>query len=186
MTNKNKEIEVTILCEDIAHERFITQYLIKCGFDKDKIKDFDNPKGRKINNNNDFILKHYASVVKSYRSKNFQNRAVVVMIDADERSIDERIRELNIALDKEKGKLNQDLRLPKEKIAIFVPARNIETLLVSVTGKMPVPQGVNEENLVQIRYLRSASLVPKAIARYPIITLQISHISHILQISHIL
>ncbi|NEQ67885.1 MAG: hypothetical protein F6K21_20750 [Symploca sp. SIO2D2] len=43
MTNKNKEIEVTILCEDIAHERFIRQYLLCCGFENRKIKYFGNP-----------------------------------------------------------------------------------------------------------------------------------------------
>jgi hypothetical protein len=127
MTSKESKPEVVILCEDITHERFIRQYLICCGFEDRRIKDFGNPKGRKVNNNNDFVLKHYASLVKSYRSKNFQNRAVVVMIDADNSSINDRILSLNIALDEEEGKLNRDPRLPNEKIAIFVPARNIET-----------------------------------------------------------
>lgn len=127
MTSNESKPEVVILCEDIAHERFIRQYLICCGFEDRRIKDFGNPKGRKINNNNDFVLKHYASLVKRYRSKNFQNRAVVVMIDADNNSINDTIRSLNIALDEEEGKLNRDPRLPNEKIAIFVPARNIET-----------------------------------------------------------
>ncbi|HAG84709.1 MAG TPA: hypothetical protein DCL61_27045 [Cyanobacteria bacterium UBA12227] len=127
MTNKSYKPEVIILCEDIAHERFIRQYLISCGFENRKIKDFGNPKGRKVNNNNDFVLKHYASLVKSYRSKNFQNRAIVVMTDADNKTINDIIRSLNIALDEQEGKLNRDLRLPNEKIAIFVPTRNIET-----------------------------------------------------------
>jgi hypothetical protein len=37
------------------------------------------------------------------------------------------MRSLHIALDETTGNLNQDPRLPDEKIAIFVPARNIET-----------------------------------------------------------
>ncbi len=32
-----------------------------------------------------------------------------------------------MALDREKGELNQDTRNPREKIAIFIPTRNIKT-----------------------------------------------------------
>lgn len=49
------------------------------------------------------------------------------MIDADEDSVNDKMRSLNIALDETAGNLNRDPRLPNEKIAIFVPARNIET-----------------------------------------------------------
>jgi len=127
MTSKDHKPEVVILCEDIAHERFIRQYLICCGFEDRKIKNFPNLKGRKVNNNNDFVIKHYAPLVKTYRRKNFQNRAIVVMIDADTNSINDILRSLHIALDEQEGRLNRDPRLPNEKIAIFVPARNIET-----------------------------------------------------------
>jgi len=77
MTSKDHKPEVVILCEDIAHERFIRQYLICCGFEDRKIRNFPNLKGRKVKNNNDFVIKHYAPLVKSYRRKNFQNRAIV-------------------------------------------------------------------------------------------------------------
>lgn len=46
MTSKDHKPEVVILCEDIAHERFIRQYLICCGFEDRKIKNFPNLKGR--------------------------------------------------------------------------------------------------------------------------------------------
>ena len=127
MTNKDDLPEVIILCEDIDQERFIREYLICRGLDDRKIKNFGNPKGRKINNNNALIVKHYPDLIKSYRSRNYRNIAVVVMIDADEDSLDDKMRCLNIALDETAGNLNQEPRLPNEKIAIFVPARNIET-----------------------------------------------------------
>jgi len=151
MTNKDQKPEVVILCEDIAHERFIRQYLICCGFDGRRIKDFGNPKGRKINNNNDFVLKHYASLVKSYRRKNFQNLAVVVMVDADESSIYDRIRALNVALNEEEGKLNKDLRFPEEKIAIFVPARNIETWFYYINYDKNCNENTDYKNYPEIR-----------------------------------
>ena len=120
--------KVTILCEDNTHERFIRQYLICRGFVDRDISPFPNLKGRKVNNNNDYVVKNYKKIVTSYRSrKNNQDLAVIVMIDADDKSIYERIKRFHKALDPEKGELNQDTRFPKEKIAIFIPARNIET-----------------------------------------------------------
>jgi len=127
MTTREDLPEVTILCEDIDQERFIREYLICRGLDDRKIKDFGNPKGRDIKNNNALILKHYPELIQSYRSRNYRNIAVVVMIDADEDSLDDRMRSLNIALDETAGNLNKDPRRPNEKVAIFVPARNIET-----------------------------------------------------------
>jgi len=128
MTSRDDLPEVTILCEDIDQERFIRQYLICRGLDDRKIKDFNNPKGRVIENNNASIVKYYPALMKSYRkTRKYRNIAVVVMIDADEDSLDDRMRSLNIALDETAGNLNRDPRLRDEKVAIFVPARNIET-----------------------------------------------------------
>ncbi|MFM9264631.1 hypothetical protein [Tychonema sp. BBK16] len=128
MTSRDDLPEVTILCEDIDQERFIREYLICCGLDDRKIIDFDNPKGRVIKNNNASIVKYYPALMKSYRrTRKYKNIAVVVMIDADEDSLDDRMRSLNIALDETAGNLNRDPRLRDEKVAIFVPARNIET-----------------------------------------------------------
>ncbi|NEQ76972.1 MAG: hypothetical protein F6K23_30535 [Okeania sp. SIO2C9] len=134
--------KVTILCEDIDQERFIRQYLICRGFLDRNIIPFPNTKGLKVENNNASILKHYPKILKSYRiKKKSQDIAVIVMIDADDKTIDERIRSLNIAVNKDEGERNKDMRLPNEKIAIFVPARNIETWFSYINGK-----DVNEED----------------------------------------
>lgn len=134
MTSRDDLPEVTILCEDIDQERFIREYLICRGLDDRKIRDFGNPKGRIINNNNALIVKHYPELIKTYRRHNFRNIAVVVMIDADEDSLHDKMRDFNIALDETSGNLNQDPRRPNEKVAIFVPARNIETWFQYIEG----------------------------------------------------
>lgn len=134
MTSKDDLPEVTILCEDIDQERFIREYLICRGLPDRQIKDFGNPKGRNIKNNNALIVKYYPNIIKSYRSRNYRNLAVVVMIDADEDTLDDKMLSLHIALDETAGNLNQDPRLPNEKIAIFVPARNIETWFYYING----------------------------------------------------
>jgi len=143
MTSRDDLPEVTILCEDIDQERFIREYLICRGLEDHKIKDFGNPKGREIKNNNASIIEHYPDIIKSYRKRRkYKNIAVVVMIDADKDSFYDRIRSLNIALDETAGNLNKDPRLPDEKVAIFVPARNIETWFYYIMEG----QGCNETN----------------------------------------
>lgn len=127
MTSRDDLPEVTILCEDIDQERFIREYLICRGLEDRKIKDYGNPKGRVIENNNALIVKHYPDLMKSHRRRKYRNLAVVVMIDADEDSLSDKMRSLHKALDEAAGNLNKDTRLPNEKVAIFAPARNIET-----------------------------------------------------------
>jgi hypothetical protein len=127
MTSREDLPEVTILCEDIDQERFIREYLICRGLDDRKIKDFGNPKGKTIKNNNALILKHYPDIIKSHRRRKYRNIAVVVMIDADEDSVSDKMRSLHKKIDEAAGNLNKDTRLPNEKVAIFVPARNMET-----------------------------------------------------------
>ena len=127
MTSRDNFPEVTILCEDIDQERFIRQYLICRGLEEHKIKDYGNPKGRDIKNNNALIVKYYPPLIKSHRTRKYRNLAVVVMIDADKDSLSDKMRSLHKKLDEAAGNLNKDTRLPNEKVAIFVPARNIET-----------------------------------------------------------
>jgi len=127
MTSRDDLPEVTILCEDIDQERFIREYLICRGLEEHKIKDYGNPKGRTVNNNNALIVEHYPALIKSHRRRKYRNIAVVVMIDADEDSVADKMRSLHKKLDEAAGNLNKDTRLPNEKVAIFVPARNIET-----------------------------------------------------------
>ena len=126
-TSRDNLPEVTILCEDIDQERFIREYLKCRGLEEHKIKDYGNPKGRDIKNNNALILKDYSALMKSYRTGKYRNIAVVVMIDADEDSVSDKMRSLHKKIDEAAGNLNKDTRLPNEKVAIFVPARNIET-----------------------------------------------------------
>jgi hypothetical protein len=137
----------TILCEDIDQDRFIRQYLICRGVHKRDINNYPKVQGKKIENNNASILQHYPELIKSYRSKKYQDLAIVIMIDADDRSVDDRIRSLNIALDESAGKLNRELRQPDEKIAIFVPARNIETWFSYINGNLDCNETTDYKDL---------------------------------------
>jgi hypothetical protein len=121
MSKKNDK-EIIILCEDLAHYLFIREYLIERGFNKDRIK--RDSRGY----NNASVINQYPKLIKAYRSqKNYKRLAIIVMIDADEKTISERLKEIHTALNQTDGELNRDTRLKDEEIAIFIPDRNIET-----------------------------------------------------------
>jgi hypothetical protein len=111
---------ITVLCEDKNQWDFICAYVKLLGADNRKIT-------RLPAHNNATVLRYYPSAVKSYRQYAAQNIILVVMIDADEKTIQERVREFDEKLDIEKYKLNQDTRFGNEKILLFVPIRNIES-----------------------------------------------------------
>ena len=60
--------------------------------------------------------------------------ALIIMIDGDDKTFHQRIRSFNKALDEREGELNKELRQQNEKIAIFVPTRNIETWFEYING----------------------------------------------------
>jgi hypothetical protein len=124
---------ITILCEDIAQHDFIYAYINLLGVkNKRKVTRLDA-------RNNASVLKHYPSAVKSHRQRCQENVALIVMIDADEKTIQEMLREFDKKLDIEKYKLNKNTRYDNEKILLFVPIRNIESWFhYIVTGNINV------------------------------------------------
>jgi hypothetical protein len=115
-----KDYRITVLCEDQPQFDFIRAYAKLLGANK--------PISRiSTAYNNDTVLKTYLDAVISHRKYANQNIILAVMIDADEKTIDERLRSFDKILDEEKYRLNQPTRLDGEKILIFVPIRNIES-----------------------------------------------------------
>ena len=117
IASRAKPPQVVILCEDITHYHFARKYF-QCRGCKQFIPKIC-PKGRR--SGEQYVREHYAQELKAYRSQmNHLNIALVVVIDADMNSIEERIK----SLDEQNP---QNPRSDIEKIAIFVPKRNIET-----------------------------------------------------------
>jgi len=110
---------ITVLCEDIAQYDFICAYA--------KLLGADNKITKLSAYNNDTVLKLYSKAVSSYRKYATQNIILVAMIDADEKTVNERLRSFDRVLDEEKYRLNQPTRLDSEKILLFAPIRNIES-----------------------------------------------------------
>ncbi|RKZ86214.1 MAG: hypothetical protein DRR19_15260 [Candidatus Parabeggiatoa sp. nov. 1] len=147
MTTSHHKPQVVILCEDVMHYHFARRYFQCRGFTRFIPKVC--PKGR--SSGEQYVREHYAQEVKAYRSKeNYLNIVLVVIIDADKNRIDERISSLNES--QQMVELNQHSRSDSEKIAIFVPARNIETWIHYLNGN-----DYNEEESYKSLYSKGTS-----------------------------
>ncbi|WP_251958688.1 hypothetical protein [Nostoc commune] len=126
------------MCEDLQQQVFAYHFLKKRGFNINPknvtIRTFSAGKGA----GEQFVRKHYAAEVKEYRRKNYRSGMLVVLIDADTATVKATLKELDNALIKN----SQELRKADEKIAIFVPKRNIETWIHYLrTGKVVEEEG---------------------------------------------
>lgn len=123
-----KGYRITVLCEDKAQFDFIRAYAKLLGADKSVNR-------LSAAYNNATVLETYPEAAVSYRKSPTQNIVLAVMIDADEKTVEERLRSFDRALDEKKYRLNQSTRLDSEKILIFSPIRNIESWFYYIDTK---------------------------------------------------
>ncbi len=122
-------VQIVILCEDLQQQVFAYHFLKKRGFNINpkNLTIRTSPKGKGAGEQ--FVRKRYAAEVKEYRRKNYRSGMLVVLIDADTETVKATLKDLDNALIEN----SQELRKPDEKIAIFVPKRNIETWIHYLT-----------------------------------------------------
>lgn len=119
---RSRRTRLTILCEDLQHDYFVRHYFLDRGFRPHEIRIVRSSQGRGAGEQ--FVREHFPAEVQAYRQKaSHQSVALVVVIDADTQSVAQRINSLNQAL-RQNG---QAERQPNDRIALFVPKRNIET-----------------------------------------------------------
>ncbi len=122
--------EVAVLCEDLQQYTFVYHFLIGCGVHPRRIRKVPYPIGE--GSAEQFVRQQYPVEVKTYRSKrNHLQIGLVVMIDADARSVQDHFEELDEAL----TQARQDKRQPGERIGIFIPKRAIETWIYYLQGR---------------------------------------------------
>ncbi len=117
-----RQTQFVILCEDTQQEVCVRHFLLKRGVPRRKIRVEKNPAGRGAGEQ--FVRGTYPDEVKAHRRRTaYQTVALIAVIDADTRTVEERMRWLDKMLVDDA----QSKRAPVEKIALLVPKRNIET-----------------------------------------------------------
>lgn len=124
-----RHADIVILAEDTAHLNFIRHYLKECNYNPRKIRPIRVPHGTGAGDQ--FVLEQYGDEVTAYRSKaNYLSVSLVVLVDADHHSVEDRLAQLAECLER----LGAAGRGDAERIALLVPKRNIHTWIVFLAG----------------------------------------------------
>jgi len=144
-----RRVQLVILCEDIQHRAFAKGLFEARGFRN--IRFLPIPEGRGAATQ--YVFKHYPNRVKAYRILAHRHHcchALAVFIDADNRSVENRLMELD-----EQLQLNDlEKRQSKDKIALFVPKMHIETWLMYLIQRLVDSKNVDEETPYKNDYKR--------------------------------
>jgi hypothetical protein len=129
-----RRVRLVILCEDRQQEVFARKFFLSRGFHHRELEFKTAPGGK--GSAEQFVREQYPLEVKTYRRKSTYLSSILlaVIIDADVYTVEQRINQLEIT--------SEQQRLPHEKIAIFVPKRNIETWIHYLMG-----ESVDEESV---------------------------------------
>ena len=137
----SKPTSVILLCEDKRTAVFVRSYLKERGVSHG-IRIHSNPSGSGF----DWVLDQYPIEVNAYRQNKGRLKIwLIVVIDADNKSVGARLNQLDTKLGQAENARLLDLRIEDESIARLVPRRNIETWILVLTGT-PANEEENYKN----------------------------------------
>jgi hypothetical protein len=121
---------VVVLAEDRRQQNLVFRYLAKLGHSRHDTRFEPLPAGKGAGEQ--WVRLHYAKNVSGYRARAAKARtALVVIIDADTGSVNERSGQLRNAL----TEAGSNPRRPDERICHLIPKRNIETWILCLSGR---------------------------------------------------
>lgn len=120
--------KISLLCEDLQQACFVRRFLLNRGWSRYDIRESRTG----IGSGEQRVRKEYPQMLKAYRSKaNHLHNGLIVAIDADTNSVDDRIRSLDAACKAEDVPTRQN----GERVMYVVSKRNIETWLAYLRGE---------------------------------------------------
>ena len=124
-------VRLVVLCEDDEHRRFASYAFRGLGRHYRTLRTITCPAGR--GSAESWVRKRYAEEVAAHRRKASSQHglALVVVIDADKQTVDERHEQLAAALEHS----GSERRGAAERIVIWVPKRHIETWVAYLSGR---------------------------------------------------
>jgi hypothetical protein len=112
--------------EDIRHQQFVWRYLRRCGLEQHAMRLVPYPAGE--GSGEQWVREQFAIEVKAYRRRRAHaETALIVIIDADDLSVQERLAQLDQNIEEAQS---VRIRLDAEQIARLVPKRNVETWIL--------------------------------------------------------
>lgn len=143
---------IIVLLEDGRQEMLIYRYLIDCGLNGNEITFDRSPSGE--GSAESWVRKRFVVNTKAYRRRRARARtALIVMIDADAHTVQDRLNQLDQALTHSE----QQTIVETEEIARLVPRRNVETWILCLNQ-----QAVDEETDYKRMRNNWSELIPPA------------------------
>lgn len=131
-----RRVQIVILCEDSQHEAFIRRFLTGLGWNNRAFRIEKSPSA--VGSAEQYVKGRFPKELLAYRErKNKAASALIVMLDADNKRVQERINELESSCQS----TGIEFRTPDEAVAIGIPKRNIETWIHYLNGNQ-----VNEQD----------------------------------------
>lgn len=134
-----RRVKIVLLCEDSQHEAFTRRFLKGMGWNMRELRVEKNPSAS--GSAEQWMREKFLNELKVYRQRRQRAAsALIAMIDADTKSVNDRIDEFEAVCNA--GEV--PFRTDDEAVAIAVPKRNIETWIHHCNG-----EHVNEEDAYQ-------------------------------------
>jgi hypothetical protein len=148
----SRRVQVVVVCEGFQDYWFAYRCLVACGWRPDQITPKTSPPGK--GSAFTFVLNSYPAEVIANRQGKRKERALLVLIDADTQP--EGRREADLA-----GRLksaNQKPRGARERIALWVPRRQLETWVYFLAhGHADEETNYKDEHMVNDREYKPAA-----------------------------
>jgi hypothetical protein len=126
----SKPSQVIVLVEDNRHQQFVLRYLRRCGLEQHTMRFVSYPDG--AGSGEHWVRERFAVEVEACRRRRTTaETALIVLIDADNLPVQERLAQLDSKLDEAQA---DRVRPDAEQIARLVPKRNIETWILCLNA----------------------------------------------------
>lgn len=123
---------IILLVEDLRHRQFTLKYLKRLGFGTHEIRVRMSPSG--VGSAEQWVREHLPIEFEACRQRQAKAKTrLMVVIDADSRSIQDRLRELNAALQESQGSA---VTTDQKILVRLIPKRNIETWILCLNGEL--------------------------------------------------
>ena len=131
----SSDYRYTILCEDVQTRTFLHAFLVDQGINRRKISWNVSPAGDGCGSQ--YVRKYYPSEVRTILCKSFQKLVLIVSMDADNHTIENRKHELEQQLvsDFSDEKRYSPVDISKECIILWFPKRQIENWIHFLRGE---------------------------------------------------
>ncbi len=124
----SKTHKYTVLCEDKLTHCYIRRFLLAQGISGRKIFPLPLPAD---GCGEQYVRLQFPRYLQVLRSKSFDSNVLVVAIDADKKTLQERKVQLNEACEA----ANVSVRTETDKMLVFIPKRNVETWIKYFDGE---------------------------------------------------